>query len=330
MLGSELQNSELGHHLDAQEMKTIVSRNKVVVFAAGEVILQQGKQASGIYIILTGTVIVSAKVLGESIENMNTLGSGNFLGEISFLESVPCTMSVIANEEVKCLFISPVYFEFITAYFPETKYKILSVVTKQACERMKIMYDKITAFITRSDMTTRSFFSEVIQSLAKPEPISYQESKTHREQLQDLALFKLFTKTEIEEVLQHAVLLKAPKNCYLIDEKEKNPACYIVLYGAVQSSIVQNNKVAKLSVIGPVNLFASTSCGYHDSTFAITFSTCESAILLHLPKSVLDHFQKNHPQLWYKLFTLICKSLVALERSVAKLDVRLKTEEYNR
>lgn len=325
-----LRNSELGKLLDPKELDTIFTHNEIISFEPGKTILQQGKQSDGIYIILQGNVIVTAKILGESIANIETLESGNFIGDISYIERLPCTTSIIAKTHVQCLIINHVYFELISAYFPETKYKILKAITKQACLRIIKLHDKIKQVINESDMVTRTYFREIIQSLTMPEQITIDEAGIPLTKIAHWQLFNSFNKADIDELLKHVVTLKAPKNCTLIDKNEQSNRCYIVIHGAVQSSIIQQNKIAKLSVIGPLTLFTGPACVEAHSPFTITFSTCESAILLMLDKVTLDFFENEYPAIWYKLFTFICSSILALEKSIAKLDIRLQIEIYNR
>jgi CRP-like cAMP-binding protein len=322
--------SEIGQSLDANELAIILSHNKIVDFGPGKLILKQGKMSNGIFIIIQGDVIVTAKMLGEGFANIETLEAGNFIGDISYIENVPCSTSFIAKNHVQCLFLSDVYFKLITNYFPQTKYKILIVIAKLACDRLLKLHHKISEVITNSDMITRSFFTEVMQSLTRPEKITFEESHLKASDLNRLPMFSELNRSDIEILLKHVVPLMAPKQCTLIDKNNESGACYIVIYGAVQSSIIQKNKIAKLSVIGPVTLFAWPTFIDRETSFAITFSTCEKALLLMIDSPTLLFFQNEHASLWYKLFDLICLSILALEKSVAKLDLRLQIEAYNR
>jgi CRP-like cAMP-binding protein len=329
-LYASLNESLLGEHLSQRDLEMLIAHNNILTFKEGETILQQGTHSDGIYIIIQGSVVITAKILGEGTTNLETLGPGHFLGEVSYIENVPCATSMIASNNVQCMYISNIYIEYLSAYFPEIKYNLYKAICNQVCERIKEIHSKVTKFITNVDMTTRPFFSEIIQSLTKPSTISIGESGFDIKTLYKLPLFEIFNQEELSQLINHTILLKAPKNCTLIHAMEKRAACFIVIYGAVQSSVAQNSKVAKLSVIGPSTLFASISCIDVDSPYTITFTTCEEAILLSLSETELTYFQTNHPTIWYKLFDLICKSLVALEKSVDKLDIRLNIESYNR
>lgn len=327
---NQLEGSQLGNYLDQYELNILLKHCKIVEHPIGDTILRQGKETEGLYIIIDGNVIVTARIMGQGITNIETLGQGNFLGEVCFIEQAPCPMSVIASNHVRCLLITNTYFELLSIYYPETKYKILHAIARQVCGRLKRMHDKVNEYIANSDMASLSFFGRVVQSFNLPKQTVFEENGINRTLLQQKPLFKLFSQDEIEELLEHMDLLEAPKNCKLIHEGDKKASCYIVILGAVQSSIMRDNKLAKLSVIGPGTLFASVACVDNDSPFTITFITCEQAVLLKLSETALNFFQQNKPQLWCKLFSLICGSLVALEKSIDKLDIRLHIEAYNR
>ncbi len=320
----------LSRHLSAKELEMMISHNPVMFFQPGETILHQGKYATGIYLIISGTVLVTAKMLGEGITQLETLDHGNFIGEASFIEHIPCPTSMTAQNEVECLFLTKTYIEFLTAYYPEIKYHLYRAISAQVCARIKQVHDKIIKFMSESNMLSRPFFGDIIHSLTKPQEIHQEDISISSQEIHDMYLFQGFSSNEVTELLKHTILLKAGKNCTLIHKGEKNASNYIVIQGAVQTSIVQDNKIAKLSIIGPATLFTSISCEDLALSYTITFTTREETILLKLSDTGLDYIEKNLPTIWYKLYNLICRSLVALEKSVDKLDIRLNVETYNR
>ena len=134
----------------------------------------------------------------------------------------------------------------------------------------------------------------------------------------------------IEGVVNLTQLITTAKNCVLIKEGVNNSDCYIVIRGGVQSSIIHHKKVAKFSVLGPITVFCSTSNIDRAASSSVNFSTCEPSILLRFSETALATLQHEHMKLWAKLFDLICKSLIAMERSFQKLNIRLNIELYNR
>src|ERR1700686_4944020 len=63
-------------------------------FKAGEPIVQLGKRTHGGYLFLKGTASVHFPSVGASPE----IGLGEVCGEISFLDELPATAGVVAND----------------------------------------------------------------------------------------------------------------------------------------------------------------------------------------------------------------------------------------
>jgi CRP/FNR family transcriptional regulator, cyclic AMP receptor protein len=334
MLADKVKNAltetALNQFLGPDELDKLLAYVPIVPFSHGDVILQQRQYSSGIYIIIEGIVSVTAKTLEFEKANIATLSKGDFIGEISMLLGEPATASIVANGDVRCLFISNVYLEFLSSFYPDTKYKILLAIAHQICNRLINIHGQINAFLEKLNMTTQGILGKVFTSLNKLASLSYEEANFNKEILRSAHLFTLFDNDEYEQLLKHAELLRADKNCVLIKEKDKKSDCYIIIRGGVQSSLIHANKVAKLSVLGPATLFCSISSVDKASPSTINFSTCENTILLKLTEAKLAELQQNHKILWAKIFNLICKSLIALERSMQKLNIRLNIELYNR
>ena len=324
-----LSTTRLNHYLNLRELKTLVKYSKVMNFLPGEILLKQGEIASGLYIILEGTVAVVAKILGEGTAQLTSLQHGNLVGEISMIDKNPSSVSSIAHTEISCLFITNEYLAILAALYPKTYYRLKQVITDEARENLHGFHKKTTKMMETTDMMTRSLFSSVIKSMNKPTPLDASEVEHYLPQLANIDLFNYLTDSEKKILLKNCELIKASDECVLIQEDHIDLNIYIILYGAVQSSIIHENKVAKLSVLGPLDMFCSLSVFDKTSASIINYATCERSILLKISHQNIQYLQKKLP-IWYKLFNLICESFVTLERSVEKLDVRLNIELYNR
>lgn len=325
-----LLTTRLCQFIDANELDILLDHSSVVLFSTNEIILKQGKKTPGLYIIIEGTALVTAKVLGEGIIKLDTLKHGNFIGEISLLENGPCATSVIATSPMQCLFIKTDLFNSLLIFFPQIKYQIMKAITYEVCDRLQNMHKKIIESMSESDMTTQTFFSALIKSFSHSQKISFEYAGIDKEKLKKIDLFNSFTSEEYDELMNYTSLLSSPKNDVIIDESQQNSACYIVLQGAVRANIMHENKVAKLCVLGPIKLFCGISTFDNTLPPIIHYTACEQAILLKISTSDLMIIQNNNIHLWYKIFDLMCKSFVFLERYADKLDIRLHSELYNR
>jgi CRP-like cAMP-binding protein len=229
---------------------------------------------------------------------------------------------------MSCLIINRHYFEALDIIAPKTKQGIITAITAQVCKRLNDTHEKITSYMAQTHMATRSIFSQAIKSLLKPTIITLKQAGLDEEQLISLPCFGFQDKEANIRLLNEATLIHVPKHCRIVAADEKHLSYYLILRGAVQSSIIQDSKMAKLSVLGPMEWF-STTCFVDNSNLAINYTTCEEAILLKIAESTLKELQQQDAEIWHKLSYLICRSLVALQRAADKLAIRLNLELYN-
>ena len=90
--------SELGRRDLERVGKLMVPRS----VRPGEVIIKEGDQAAGFFIISTGKVEVVQDADGKA-EKLAELGPGDFFGEMALFEGFPRSATVRATEDTECL-----------------------------------------------------------------------------------------------------------------------------------------------------------------------------------------------------------------------------------
>jgi CRP/FNR family transcriptional regulator, cyclic AMP receptor protein len=83
-------------------------------FAAGEFLVERGKRTNGLYLVLNGTAAVKIASPGKA----PSLGPGEPCGEISFLDDMPATADVVANEPVEAYFLDGPTLQSLFELFP--------------------------------------------------------------------------------------------------------------------------------------------------------------------------------------------------------------------
>ncbi|HQE94010.1 MAG TPA: cyclic nucleotide-binding domain-containing protein [Anaerolineae bacterium] len=73
--------------------------------AAGEVIVPQGRDGYGFFIVVSGHAEAVREKADGSKTVVNTFGPGDFFGEVALLDSGPRTASVVATEPTECLIL---------------------------------------------------------------------------------------------------------------------------------------------------------------------------------------------------------------------------------
>jgi CRP-like cAMP-binding protein len=72
-------------------------------YEAGEVILKEGDEAVGFFVVASGKVRVIKDLGGDKEQALATLTPGEFFGETALLDGYPRTASVQAVEKTECL-----------------------------------------------------------------------------------------------------------------------------------------------------------------------------------------------------------------------------------
>jgi len=88
-------------YLTANDWALVADKASRVHFKKGDVMVQKGKRANGIYLLLKG----SARVQILSQKGLPGIGAGEICGEMSFLEDAPVSASVVAEAEVEAYYI---------------------------------------------------------------------------------------------------------------------------------------------------------------------------------------------------------------------------------
>src|ERR1022692_656158 len=84
-------------YLTANDWALVADKAARVQFKKGEVLVQRGKRANGVYLLLKGT----ARVQIPFQPAVRVIGPGEICGEMSFLEAAPASASVIAEGELE-------------------------------------------------------------------------------------------------------------------------------------------------------------------------------------------------------------------------------------
>lgn len=91
-------------HLDDRDVEWMVNNGKKQTLTAGEKLIRRGISIDSLYIVLSGRLSVCTD--GSTNKEIASLGTGEIVGEMSFLESRAPSVSVIALKESEVFKIS--------------------------------------------------------------------------------------------------------------------------------------------------------------------------------------------------------------------------------
>ncbi|MFQ5473543.1 MAG: cyclic nucleotide-binding domain-containing protein [Dehalococcoidia bacterium] len=102
--------------------------------AAGEEIIKENDQAAGFFIISSGKVDVIRGDGTDKAEHLNTLGPGDFFGEMALFEGFPRVATVKAKEDSELLVMTRWDFTAEMKNHPEIAVSMLPVLVKRLRE----------------------------------------------------------------------------------------------------------------------------------------------------------------------------------------------------
>jgi len=101
-------------YLTPNDWALVADKASRVHFDKGEVLVQRGKRANGVYLLLKG----KARVQIPSQPSIRTIGPGEICGEMSFLEDAPASANVVADGEVEVYHLDRSTLQSLFELFP--------------------------------------------------------------------------------------------------------------------------------------------------------------------------------------------------------------------
>lgn len=108
-------------------------------FKEGDLLVQRGKRTHGIYLILKGAASVQIPSQATSAE----IGPGEICGEISFLDELPATANVVANEEVEAYYLDRPTLQKMFELFPHLGSRFYHSLASILSRRLREVIDPV-------------------------------------------------------------------------------------------------------------------------------------------------------------------------------------------
>jgi len=119
--------------LNDADMELLAALGRVRTVPAGTVLIAQGQQLDRLYVLLDGHMEVAVAGIGS----VATLGSGEILGEMSFVDSSPTSATVQALDDVRLLDLPRPALEARFAADPALGMRFFRAVAVFLAERMR-------------------------------------------------------------------------------------------------------------------------------------------------------------------------------------------------
>ena len=132
MYEDTLSRVDLFANLDKKELQVLSHGCQERHFNAGATILSQGDSGVGLYVIKSGKVrILHTSSPDRAEEEIATAGAGDVIGEMSLLDDLPRSASVVAVDDVTALVLPIWEFRTTLQSHPDIGLKLLSVLSRR-------------------------------------------------------------------------------------------------------------------------------------------------------------------------------------------------------
>ena len=120
-------------YLTENDWSLIADRSTQVTFAAGDTMIQEGRSVRTVFLVLSG----KAKVETAAKAKVAGIGPGEIAGEMSFLERIPASASVVAEEPVQAFAIDWKSLEDLFELFPHLASRFYRSVAVNLSRRLR-------------------------------------------------------------------------------------------------------------------------------------------------------------------------------------------------
>jgi CRP-like cAMP-binding protein len=121
-----LQRIPIFSGFDRRRMERLGMLADEVMVPAGKVLMRQGDSGSDMMVVVRGSVAVE-----RDGNRLNTLGAGDFFGEIALVDGGPRTATVTAEQPTTLLVITHRDFHAMMDEFPEVAEQVLNALANR-------------------------------------------------------------------------------------------------------------------------------------------------------------------------------------------------------
>ena len=119
--------SDLSH----RELQILAANCREREYPTDATLLRQGETGVGLFVLISGRVQASQQTSTGETRNLGAFERGSVLGEMSLLDDLPRTATVIALEPTRALVIPVWDFRAVLRESPEISIKLLSVMSRR-------------------------------------------------------------------------------------------------------------------------------------------------------------------------------------------------------
>lgn len=279
--------------------------------ASGENCYLEGDAASSACFLISGDLEVLKALPGGGVARITRLKPGTMIGEMALVADGIRSATVRATRPSIVLSVQREFFNAALDRVSVPAFKILRSVIQDLAVRLDDLQARILNQWGCEDCGPPIHGTD----LASPQERSGDTmSFEFRRFLPVLPFFESFTSGEIDQLVDAARVVEWPRNEYVHREEEPAEACYVVVRGAIETSVTRDRRYP-LSVLGPGRICGAASLVTHRRRVSDA-RVRSAAMLLELTKSTFDRLYLGDAPECLKFQRAVGKNLL-LDRRIA-------------
>lgn len=136
-IAARLDNLKFGAEFTWEEVRVMAGYLLDRSFAAGTVIIHEGRRATSLAFIDQGTVTIQKDDLGAPERHIIDLSRDAVIGEIAFCDQEPRSATVVAKTDVALLILTREQFDALAVAHPDLAIKVLFFVGRVLSRRLR-------------------------------------------------------------------------------------------------------------------------------------------------------------------------------------------------
>lgn len=129
--------------LTPNEMDEIVKISRLVKAESGKVIVQEGEEGRGMFVIVRGRAQARLQLYQGDDTHLAMLVAGDVIGELSLIDGQPTSATVTALEDCVLYFVERAAFSALRDALRPAAFKVLRGIAPIICERLRVINSRM-------------------------------------------------------------------------------------------------------------------------------------------------------------------------------------------
>jgi CRP-like cAMP-binding protein len=280
---------------------------------AGEILWDEGDEATAMVLVVDGRVSVSLRLPGDRTVEVSSLGRGEVLGEVPLLDGGQHSATASLLEPSTLLWLSRADFAALVSRRHPTAFALKRRIAGVACARLRHQLAGLAASLGDGGPATQPTQEPAELESCGPPDSAY---------VRRMATFRAFDSLALWGFLTAGRFARCPAGRTLVAEGTPSTACYVTMNGAVEKVIVRGGRRIRVGLAGPGQAFGYESL-IDGAPSPVTASTRERTLLLVLPQEPFERLFNGETSGSHVFLDVIHRDLSAALRQVLRPQARL-------